>query len=42
MDAGDQLEIVAHLLLAAALGALMGLERELRGMPRRASGRSRW
>jgi putative Mg2+ transporter-C (MgtC) family protein len=33
MDAGDQLEIVAHLLLAAALGALMGLERELRGMP---------
>jgi len=33
MDAGDQLEIVTHLLLAAALGALMGLERELRGMP---------
>ena len=33
MDAGDQLEIVANLLLAAALGALMGLERELRGMP---------
>jgi putative Mg2+ transporter-C (MgtC) family protein len=33
MDAGDQLEIVARLLLAAALGALMGLERELRGMP---------
>ena len=33
MAAGDQLEIVAHLLLAAALGALMGLERELRGMP---------
>ena len=33
MDAGDQLEIVTHLLLAAALGALMGLERELRGYP---------
>ncbi len=33
MDAADQLEIVARVLLAAALGALMGLERELRGMP---------
>ena len=33
MDAGDQLEIVARLLLAAGLGALMGLQRELRGMP---------
>ena len=33
MDAGDQLEIVVRLLLAAGLGALMGLERELRGMP---------
>jgi putative Mg2+ transporter-C (MgtC) family protein len=33
MDAGDQLEIVARLLLAAGLGALMGMQRELRGMP---------
>jgi len=33
MDAGDQLEIVARLLMAAGLGALMGLQRELRGMP---------
>ena len=33
MDNGDQLAIVLRLLLAAALGALMGLERELRGMP---------
>lgn len=33
MDNGDQLAIVLRLLLAAGLGALMGLERELRGMP---------
>ncbi len=29
----DQLEIIARLLLAAALGAVIGLERELRGNP---------
>ena len=33
MDNADQLAIVLRLLLAAGLGALMGLERELRGMP---------
>ena len=33
MDTGDQLAIVLRLLLAAGLGALMGLQRELRGMP---------
>jgi putative Mg2+ transporter-C (MgtC) family protein len=30
---GDQSEILARLLLAAALGGVMGLERELRGYP---------
>jgi putative Mg2+ transporter-C (MgtC) family protein len=29
----DQLEIIARVLLAAALGAFIGLERELRGYP---------
>ena len=33
MDTGDQLAIFLRLLLAAGLGALMGLQRELRGMP---------
>jgi len=33
MDTGDQIAIFLRLLLGAGLGALMGLERELRGMP---------
>jgi putative Mg2+ transporter-C (MgtC) family protein len=33
MDAVDQLEIVGRVLLAAALGAFIGLEREIRGYP---------
>ena len=33
MDAVDQLEIVARLAMAAALGGVIGLERELRGYP---------
>jgi putative Mg2+ transporter-C (MgtC) family protein len=33
LSTNDELEIVARLLLAAALGAFVGLERELRGYP---------
>ena len=33
MDAVDQLEIIGRLVLAAGLGGLIGLERELRGYP---------
>lgn len=33
MSNADQLELVARLLLAAALGAAIGLEREIRGHP---------
>ncbi len=33
MDAVDQLEILGRLAMAAALGGLIGLERELRGYP---------
>ncbi len=33
MDAVDQLEIVGRLALAALLGGIIGLERELRGYP---------
>jgi putative Mg2+ transporter-C (MgtC) family protein len=33
MDTGDQLALVGRLALAAALGAFIGLERELRGYP---------
>lgn len=33
LDAIDQLEIVGRVALAAALGAIVGLERELRGHP---------
>jgi putative Mg2+ transporter-C (MgtC) family protein len=33
MSTGDELEIVARLALAALLGGLIGLERELRGYP---------
>ncbi len=33
MDAVDQLEILGRLAFAAALGGLIGLERELRGYP---------
>ena len=33
VSTGDQLEIVGRLALAGLLGALMGLERELRGYP---------
>jgi putative Mg2+ transporter-C (MgtC) family protein len=33
VSAGDQFEMLARLLLAAGLGGLMGLERELRGYP---------
>ncbi len=33
MDAVDQLEVLGRLALAAALGGLIGLERELRGYP---------
>ena len=33
MDTGDQLLILARLLLAALLGAFIGIERELRGYP---------
>jgi putative Mg2+ transporter-C (MgtC) family protein len=33
VSAADQLEILARLMLAAVLGGVMGLERELRGYP---------
>ena len=33
MDAVDQLEILGRLIMAAGLGGLIGLERELRGYP---------
>jgi putative Mg2+ transporter-C (MgtC) family protein len=33
LDTGDQLSILARLVLAALLGAFIGLERELRGYP---------
>jgi len=33
MDASDQVELALRLLLAAALGAIVGLEREFRGYP---------
>ena len=33
MDTVDQLEIIGRLVLAAGLGGLIGLERELRGYP---------
>ncbi|MCH7522510.1 MAG: MgtC/SapB family protein [Chloroflexi bacterium] len=33
MDAVDQLEILGRLVMAAGLGGLIGLERELRGYP---------
>ena len=33
ISAGDELEILARLILAAVLGGFMGLERELRGYP---------
>jgi len=33
MDAGDQLTLFLRVLLAAALGAFIGIERELRGYP---------
>lgn len=33
MDASDQLELVLRLLIAAALGAIVGFEREFRGYP---------
>ncbi len=33
VSTGDQLEMLARLLLAAGLGGVMGLERELRGYP---------
>ena len=33
MDVVDQLEILGRLVMAAALGGLIGLERELRGYP---------
>ncbi|MGB6837080.1 MAG: MgtC/SapB family protein [Dehalococcoidia bacterium] len=33
MDASDQLELALRLILAAALGAIVGFEREFRGYP---------
>jgi putative Mg2+ transporter-C (MgtC) family protein len=33
MDAPDQLELAMRLLIAAALGSIVGLEREFRGYP---------
>jgi putative Mg2+ transporter-C (MgtC) family protein len=33
MDASDQVELALRLLLAAALGSIVGLEREFRGYP---------